>query len=61
MVSSPIDPFQVIDYSMGTRKDYSINSQSFQKFHPERYKSEIIYIEDRNREVKIPVQLFYNT
>jgi protease II len=58
-VSSPIQPETTIDYSLGTRKSYTVHQGQFKKFDPTKYKSETMYIDDRNKEVKIPVILNY--
>jgi oligopeptidase B len=57
--SSPTIPVITTDYSMGTRKQYDVHQIQFKKYDPSRYKTETIYVTDRNNETKIPVILSY--
>jgi len=58
-VSSPTIPSMMIDYSMGTRKSYNIHFNSHSKYEKSNYKTQTIYVEDREKETKIPVILSY--
>jgi len=58
--SSPINSHTVIDYSMGTRKTYKIHKNFYSKIDYRNYESEIVDIPDREKQINIPVHLFYN-
>jgi protease II len=57
--SSPTQPEMTIDYSLGTRKSYTVHQAQYKKFDIGKYKTETMYIDDRNKEAKIPVILNY--
>lgn len=58
--SNPISSHSVTDYSMGTRKSYQIHKNFYAKISQKDYESEYLLINDRNNEVQIPLQIFYN-
>jgi protease II len=59
LISSPVDPHITVDFSLGTRKAYNVHREEFLKFDCSKYKMEMIYVDDREGEVKIPVLLAY--
>ena len=59
LTSGPVMPVHTVDFSMGTRKPYTVHTAQYLKHEPNKYKSEVIYIPDRDNEVKIPVIISY--
>lgn len=53
------NPYYTTDYSLGTRKSYTVHANKYKGFNPDKYKTEIFYVTNRDNSNSIPVVLSY--